>query len=74
MATAMISPTAAHRASAAVRIVSTLARSLGDALMRHRRIARIEAELRALSDRDLADLGIVRCDIGRIARSALTVH
>lgn len=31
-------------------------------------------ELSSLSDRDLADLGIARCDIERIARDAAELH
>lgn len=34
---------------------------------RHRRAAR---ELHAMSDRDLADLGVFRCDIERVVRGA----
>lgn len=34
------------------------------------RYRRIVAELRQLSDRDLADIGIRRCDIPRVAREA----
>lgn len=35
-----------------------------------KRYSRTVSELEALSNRDLADLGIARADIGRIAREA----
>ena len=38
------------------------------ALAEHRRVARTVAELEALSDRTLADIGISRGEIGSIAR------
>jgi uncharacterized protein YjiS (DUF1127 family) len=31
------------------------------------------SELNKLTDRDLADLGLVRCDIDRVARESITV-
>jgi uncharacterized protein YjiS (DUF1127 family) len=39
-------------------------------LERRRRAARTRFELEQLSDRDLADLGIVRADIARLARES----
>lgn len=38
---------------------------------RYRKICETEAELYRLSKRDLADLGISRCDIPAIAREAV---
>jgi len=38
---------------------------------RWRKFNRTIAELEGLSDRDLADLGIARCDIRRLARQAI---
>ncbi|WP_404379216.1 DUF1127 domain-containing protein [Caenispirillum salinarum] len=40
------------------------------ALAERRRIAREIAELHAMTDRDLKDIGIERCDIGAVARGA----
>jgi len=46
-------------------------RSAGAQLLRRRRIySRTLAELSALTDRELADLGISRFDIARVAREA----
>jgi uncharacterized protein YjiS (DUF1127 family) len=43
----------------------------GAQLLRRRRIySRTQAELSALTDRELADLGISRFDIARVAREA----
>jgi uncharacterized protein YjiS (DUF1127 family) len=44
--------------------------SLKERLARHRRYTRTIKELTFLSDRELADLGIHRADIRRIAREA----
>jgi uncharacterized protein YjiS (DUF1127 family) len=44
---------------------------LRNAIKRHATIRRTTAELSRLSDRELGDLGIARCDINRVARSAL---
>jgi uncharacterized protein YjiS (DUF1127 family) len=41
------------------------------ALRRRRKISQIIRELGALSDHDLADIGILRCDIGRLARETV---
>lgn len=41
------------------------------ALVERRLVRRTRDELAALSDRDLADLGIRRGDIGRVAREAV---
>lgn len=41
------------------------------AAARRARMARIVRELETHSDRDLADLGIARCDIRRIARESV---
>ncbi|SMF29629.1 protein of unknown function [Tistlia consotensis] len=38
---------------------------------RRARIARIVRELESYSDRGLADLGVARCDIPRIARASV---
>lgn len=38
---------------------------------RHASYRRTLSELRALSDRELADFGVVRCDIRRLAREEL---
>jgi uncharacterized protein YjiS (DUF1127 family) len=43
---------------------------LKNALKRHATIRRTTVELGRLSDRELGDLGIARCDINRVARSA----
>jgi uncharacterized protein YjiS (DUF1127 family) len=40
-------------------------------LRRHRKISRTTRELGALSDRALADIGVLRCDIGRLARETV---
>lgn len=53
------------------RLAETPSR-LRRALHSRARITRITRELEAHSDRGLADLGIARCDIRRIARE--TVH
>lgn len=47
-------------------ILATIARMVE----RYRREARTRYELDQLSDRDLADLGIVRADIDRLARES----
>ena len=39
-----------------------------DLLARHRHYRRAEAELDAMSDRELADLGVSRYDISRVVR------
>lgn len=46
--------------------LSTVRKQLG----RHLRYRKIRAELSAHSDRELADLGILRCDVDRFARKA----
>ncbi len=43
---------------------------LKNAIKRHATIRRTTSELSRLSDRELGDLGIARCDITRVARSA----
>lgn len=45
-------------------------RWLNQALMRRKSYNQTVFELSACSDRELADMGIVRCDIRRVARSA----
>lgn len=50
-------------------VAQTFARAV-HALAERRRIAREIAELRGMSDRDLKDIGIERCDIGAVARGA----
>lgn len=45
--------------------------SLGRWAQRRRAIARTVSELSAMSDRELADLGIPRCDIRRLACEAV---
>jgi len=42
-------------------------------LKREERIRRTRIELNQLTDRDLADIGINRCDINRISREAINV-
>jgi len=49
----------------------TIAGRLRQAIRRHREIVTIESELTGMRDRELADLGIRRCDIPRIAREAV---
>ena len=44
---------------------------LADALERRRAYRQTMHELRWLSDRELADLGLMRCDIDRVAREAV---
>jgi uncharacterized protein YjiS (DUF1127 family) len=44
---------------------------IATALRRHQAYNRTTRELSRLSDRELSDLGISRCDIGAVARSAL---
>jgi uncharacterized protein YjiS (DUF1127 family) len=44
--------------------------SIAGFLERRRREARTRYELEQLTDRELADLGIVRADIGRLARES----
>ena len=44
---------------------------LAESRERARAIRRTMRELNALTDRDLADLGILRADIGRIARQSV---
>lgn len=39
-------------------------------LSRWRRNRQAQSELRAMTDRELADLGILRCDIPRVVRGA----
>lgn len=53
----------------AVRSAQDIMARLRATVERHRKIALIERELYAHDDRGLADLGIARCDIPRIARS-----
>jgi uncharacterized protein YjiS (DUF1127 family) len=50
---------------------SNVITQLKNAIKRHATIRRTTAELSRLSDRELGDLGIARCDINRVARSAL---
>lgn len=57
---------AAHKGAG----LGTLVATLRSAWARHRLISRTSNELRALSDRELADLGIHRSMIGQIAREA----
>ncbi|EKV29495.1 hypothetical protein C882_0317 [Caenispirillum salinarum AK4] len=59
------------------RQVSTVLRAVAQTFARaahrlaeRRRIAREIAELHAMTDRDLKDIGIERCDIGAVARGA----
>ncbi len=52
--------------------VEMLLQSGAQALRRYRIQSRTQAELAALSDRELADLGIARVDIRRVARTAAT--
>jgi len=49
-------------------ILATIAR----VVERYRREARTRYELEQLGDRDLADLGIVRADVARLARASAT--
>jgi uncharacterized protein YjiS (DUF1127 family) len=44
---------------------------LKNAIKRRALIHRTTSELSRLSDRELVDLGISRCDINRVARNAL---
>ena len=49
----------------------TMFNTLKTRYSRWQRYSRTVKELEALSNRDLADLGIVRSDIGRIARESV---
>lgn len=73
METTLNTPVAALIAAPArlTRHCATLVAWLRRTAERHRRIARVVAELEAMSERDLTDLGIARCDIRRIAREAV---
>lgn len=44
---------------------------LGERIEMNRQFRRTYDELQHLSDRDLADLGLVRSDIGRVARETV---
>lgn len=48
--------------------LTRFARTIGSSLRRYHLYHRTVAELSALGDRDLADLGIMRCDIREVAR------
>jgi uncharacterized protein YjiS (DUF1127 family) len=65
---------AVHAASAAPKGVfaalSTLRVRIERAIRRHVEYARTLDELSQLTDRDLEDLGFLRCDLRRIAREA----
>lgn len=63
----LMQPGLARRIGQTVRNIATRARQGAE---RQRRIAQIERELNAHDDRGLADLGIARCDIRRIARES----
>jgi uncharacterized protein YjiS (DUF1127 family) len=57
-------------APAAPSAVSLL-RRLGEMRAKNRAYQQTRRELRWLSDRELDDLGITRCDIDRVARQAV---
>ena len=64
---------AAHGGSFFSAIEAMVARVFQD-LRTKREINRTYEELSALSDRELDDLGLVRADIGRIARESVRVY
>jgi len=51
--------------------VMSLGRTIADAQRRHRTYRRTLEELRMLTDRDLADLGIARANLPDLAREAI---
>lgn len=51
--------------------IARFARSVASNLRRYHLYHRTVAELSALGDRELADLGIARTDIRRVARSSM---
>jgi uncharacterized protein YjiS (DUF1127 family) len=51
-------------------VLAALAARYREAMARHRAFVETRRELNWLSDRELADLGMMRCDIDRIAREA----
>lgn len=61
----------ARRASSLMDHAARLGATLRDALARQAEFERTVAELSALSDRDLADIGIPRCDIRVVARDSV---
>jgi uncharacterized protein YjiS (DUF1127 family) len=70
MTTVTTAPVTARAAGTLLARFSTLAATLRRELRAAGVRRRTARELCALSDRDLADIGIFRCDIGRIAREA----
>ena len=56
------------------RAGQALVARLGDALFGWARRSRVRAELEALSDRELADIGVARSEIGRIVAEAETAR
>jgi uncharacterized protein YjiS (DUF1127 family) len=48
-----------------------LRKKLSSWLRRQSRIRNTVRELNALNDRDLADIGLYRCDIGRVAHEVV---
>ena len=71
MAFASITPTSARGASLIERLRATVS-EFGAARARRAEYLRTKAELSAMSDRDLADIGISRHDIDAIASQHLT--
>ncbi|MFN3613903.1 MAG: DUF1127 domain-containing protein [Rubrimonas sp.] len=61
---------AIRTAGARAGFVSSVAARLSLWLRRREAYARTVNELEVLTDRDLSDLGIARCDIRRLAREA----
>jgi uncharacterized protein YjiS (DUF1127 family) len=61
----------ARRAPSLMDHAARLGATLRDALARQTAFERTVAELSALSDRDLADIGIPRCDIRAVARDSV---
>jgi len=67
-------PCGAHahsRQSPCIYMEKKMLTLLRNAIKRRATIHRTTTELSRLSDRELSDLGITRCDIHRVARSAL---
>jgi uncharacterized protein YjiS (DUF1127 family) len=51
--------------------IDTITNGLARSFKRYRQYRATVWELNALEDRDLADLGIARADIGRLARESI---
>jgi len=53
-------------------IMQTLVKSIAKKIEEYNRYRRTVAELSNLTNRDLADIGIARCDIQRVASNLVT--